>query len=423
MVDVASAASRRGQSRRTTRVLGAEGARAPEPVGVPAPEVVVASSAGRSRAAGASGSRSAGRCSRSVGAAAVVGPAGQGQVVARPARTRRRRGRRRARRRHSPVSTIAATRLGEQRGVVEADVPQRDVRRAPARARSAAGWRSRASRRSWGRCRTGPSPGRVRDDLAGAGEDVHLEHRLVRQPVAEAGRLDAEPGHRAAERDRAQLRHDERDQAVRQRRVDEVLVGAHALHVGGPRRRRRPRSRRRGRTRRARASVVAARGRNRLEVRLASRTGAPAGMAAYDARSRATAARACSRPTAARTHATLAYPGRARASRSHGQRLRWRVERGDRAAGVADVHRHAGAGEVAQRRRGRRGTSPSSVSTHRRLEAAGARRRPPSRRRPRARRPAATAGRRWRRRRCGRRGRGRRRPRRRRCGPGWPGRG
>ena len=36
---------------------------------------------------------------------------------------------------------------------------------------------------------------------------------------------------------------------------------------------------------------------------------------------------------------------------------------------------------------------------------------------------AARAGRRWRRRRCGRRGRGPRRPRRRRCGPGWRGPG
>ena len=82
-----------------------------------------------------------------------------------------------------------------------------------------------------------------------------------------------------------QLRHDQRHQAVRQRRVDQVLVGAHALHVGG-----------------ARARVdgddaveaghvepgagCAARGRNRFEVRLASRTGWPGGIAAYDARSR-----------------------------------------------------------------------------------------------------------------------------------------
>ena len=55
----------------------------------------------------------------------------------------------------------------------------------------------------------------------------------MRQPVAERGGLDAEAGDRAAERDRAQLRHDERDEPVGQRGVDEVLVGAHALHVGG----------------------------------------------------------------------------------------------------------------------------------------------------------------------------------------------
>ena len=40
------------------------------------------------------------------------------------------------------------------------------------------------------------------DDVAGAGEDVDLEHRLVRQPGAERRRLDAEAGDRAAERDR-----------------------------------------------------------------------------------------------------------------------------------------------------------------------------------------------------------------------------
>ena len=53
------------------------------------------------------------------------------------------------------------------------------------------------------------------------------------QPVAERRGLDAEAGDRAAERDRPQLRDDERHQAVGQGRVDEVLVGAHALHVGG----------------------------------------------------------------------------------------------------------------------------------------------------------------------------------------------
>ena len=75
--------------------------------------------------------------------------------------------------------------------------------------------------------------GRGRHDVAGAGEDVHLEDGLVRQSAAEAGRLDAQPAHGAAERDRAQLRHDVGDEPAGQGRVDEVLVGAHALDVGG----------------------------------------------------------------------------------------------------------------------------------------------------------------------------------------------
>ena len=70
------------------------------------------------------------------------------------------------------------------------------------------------------------------DHLAGAGEDVHLDDRLVRQPAAEAGRLDAEAGDRAAEGDGAQLRDDEGHQSVGQRGVDEVLVGRHAADVG-----------------------------------------------------------------------------------------------------------------------------------------------------------------------------------------------
>jgi hypothetical protein len=71
------------------------------------------------------------------------------------------------------------------------------------------------------------------DDLAGAGEHLDLAHRLVRQPVPERARLDSEPGHRAAERDGLQLRHHGRHQPVRERRVDQVLVRGHALHVGG----------------------------------------------------------------------------------------------------------------------------------------------------------------------------------------------
>ena len=55
----------------------------------------------------------------------------------------------------------------------------------------------------------------------------------MRQPVAEAGRLDAEAGDRASQRDRAQLGTTSGISPCAQRRGDEVLVGAHALHVGG----------------------------------------------------------------------------------------------------------------------------------------------------------------------------------------------
>ena len=67
------------------------------------------------------------------------------------------------------------------------------------------------------------------DDLAVTGEDLGLEHRLVREAGPERGRLDAQAGDRPAEGDRAQLRDDEGHEAVRKRRGDEVLVGRHPL--------------------------------------------------------------------------------------------------------------------------------------------------------------------------------------------------
>ena len=70
------------------------------------------------------------------------------------------------------------------------------------------------------------------DDIACAGEDVHLQDGLVRQAVAERRRLDAEAGHRPAQGDGPQLRDHERAQAVGQRRCDEVFVGAHAADLG-----------------------------------------------------------------------------------------------------------------------------------------------------------------------------------------------
>src|SRR5680860_283887 len=72
------------------------------------------------------------------------------------------------------------------------------------------------------------------DDLPRPSEHVHLQDRLVREPVAKAGRLDAESGDRTPQGDGAQLRDDQRDHSVRQRDVDQALVGAHALHVGRP---------------------------------------------------------------------------------------------------------------------------------------------------------------------------------------------
>ena len=162
--------------------------------------------------------------------AKVLGPAREGQVVL-------------PRRERDSVEAVDGLtvvlprpgdlldRLGEQAGVVEADMAERDVRRHPLErdpeagrvAEAAVGVGERVEQVVAGTCR---------DDLARPGEDIHLEHGLVRQSVAEAGRLDAEPGDRAPERDGAQLRHHLRHESVREGRIDEVLVGAHALDVG-----------------------------------------------------------------------------------------------------------------------------------------------------------------------------------------------
>jgi hypothetical protein len=72
------------------------------------------------------------------------------------------------------------------------------------------------------------------DHLTRPGEDVELDDGLVGQAVAERGRLDAEARDGAAEGDGLQLGDDQRRQAVREGGRDEVLVGAHAPHIGGP---------------------------------------------------------------------------------------------------------------------------------------------------------------------------------------------
>jgi len=69
------------------------------------------------------------------------------------------------------------------------------------------------------------------DDLAIAGQHLQLEHRLVGEAVAKGRGLDAQAGDRATERDRLQLRDDERHEAVLERHVDQLLVRRHRLHV------------------------------------------------------------------------------------------------------------------------------------------------------------------------------------------------
>ena len=71
------------------------------------------------------------------------------------------------------------------------------------------------------------------DDAAVAGQDLHLDDRLVRHPVAQRSGLDAQPGDRPAEGDRLELRDHQRHQPVPQRRVAQVLVGGHAADPGG----------------------------------------------------------------------------------------------------------------------------------------------------------------------------------------------
>ena len=69
------------------------------------------------------------------------------------------------------------------------------------------------------------------DDLAPGQQHLELEQRVVHEAVAERGRLDAHAGGRAADRDRLQLRHDGGHRAGGERRVDERLVGREPLDV------------------------------------------------------------------------------------------------------------------------------------------------------------------------------------------------
>src|SRR5699024_2998181 len=72
------------------------------------------------------------------------------------------------------------------------------------------------------------------DDCAVAGHDVHFGDRFVRQAVSEARRFNAQTRDRSAQGDCPKLRHDIRNEPVRQCGVHEVFVSAHALDVGDP---------------------------------------------------------------------------------------------------------------------------------------------------------------------------------------------
>ena len=79
--------------------------------------------------------------------------------------------------------------------------------------------------------------GRAGDDPAVAGQHVERDDRVVDETAPERRRLDAHAGDRAAQRNRLQLRHHGRHRPLRERRVDEVDVADHALGLDGARRR------------------------------------------------------------------------------------------------------------------------------------------------------------------------------------------
>ena len=74
--------------------------------------------------------------------------------------------------------------------------------------------------------------GRTRDDAAIGQRHVCFAQRRVNQSVAKRRRLDADARHRAANGDGFQLRHHFRRHATWQHRRHQSIVGNHAFHVG-----------------------------------------------------------------------------------------------------------------------------------------------------------------------------------------------
>ena len=72
---------------------------------------------------------------------------------------------------------------------------------------------------------------RANHDVAVGQEDLDFVDRLMCETVAERRGLDAEPRAGSADRDGLELGNDTRQQAVRKRDVDKFSIGSHALDV------------------------------------------------------------------------------------------------------------------------------------------------------------------------------------------------
>ena len=75
---------------------------------------------------------------------------------------------------------------------------------------------------------------RASENAAIARHHVDCGDVVVHEPMAERRGLDAHAGHRAAQRDRLELRHDRGHHAVRERRVGEIDVAHHSLGFDEP---------------------------------------------------------------------------------------------------------------------------------------------------------------------------------------------
>ena len=205
------------------RVLREHVLRAPEPVGVPAPDVV----AHRQVVLALFADRAV--VDALVGVIAGVRRGG-GEAPERQVHL--------ARREYCAVDEVGVLRaqaraeLGEKEArVAERRVPEMHVRLHRYRARLHA---QRIAERAVGvgkaEKQIGVLVGRGAGDHASVAEDdVELEHRVVHEAIAVRGRLDADAGDGAAERDGLQLRHDRGHHAVGEALAREILVGNHAF--------------------------------------------------------------------------------------------------------------------------------------------------------------------------------------------------